>query len=207
MGRQNRRIFGDGAPPPQYEVRATLADDRGRKLNVDEQPRYTHVAAQAVGLAERFEERFSAGLDGPVTFRVQLASPEGPSTGGGKQVVQPIKLVPADGGPTIVIGAANTVKQMAELRSYALVSEQYGLRFKGAQLPIHAGSYRQLLADFTRFFHELNLSVTTADTSRSLRPPPAPPSSRHGLGVIVALAVSVGVLVIAAWIVLSHLHR
>jgi len=174
---------------------------------VDDQPRYTHVAAQAVGLAELFEERFSAGLDGPVAFRIQLASPEGPSTGGGKQVVQPIKLVPVDGGPTIVIGAANTIKQTAELRSFALVSEQYGLRFKGAQLPIHVEVYRQLLVDFTSFFQALNLSVTTVDKSRSLRPPPAPPPSSGGPGMILALAVSVGVLLIAAWIVLSHLHR
>lgn len=174
---------------------------------MNDQPRYTHVAAQAVSLAELFEERFSAGLDGPMTFRIQLASPEGPSTGGGKQVVQPIKLVPADGGPTIVIGAANTVKQTAELRSYALVSEQYRLRFKGAQLPVHAQAYQQLLADFTSFFHALNLSVTTADMSRSLRPPPAPPSPRSGPGMILALAVSIGALVVAAWIVLSHLHR
>jgi hypothetical protein len=175
---------------------------------MDDQPRYTHVAARAVSLAELFEERFTAGLDGPVAFSIHLASPEGPSTGGGKQVVQPIKLVPVDGGPTIVIGAANTIKQTAELRSYALVSQQYGLRFKGAQLPIHAGAYRQLLADFTSFFHASNLSVTTTDTSRSLHPPPAPsPSPRGALGTIVALAVSVGALVIALWIVLSHLHR
>jgi hypothetical protein len=50
----------------------------------------------------------------------------------------------------------------------------------------------------------LNLSVTTVDASRSLRPPPA---SSGGPGVIVALVVSIGVLVIAAWVVLSHLHR
>lgn len=175
---------------------------------MDDQPRYTYVAARAVSLAELFEERFSAGLDGPVAFRIQLASPEGPSTGGGKQVVQPIKLVPVDGGPTIVIGAANTIKQTAELRSYALVSELYGQRFKGAQLPVHAGAYRQLLADFTSFFQALKLSVTTADTSRSLRPPPQPAaSSSGGPGMVLALAVSVGALVIALWIVLSHLHR
>lgn len=173
---------------------------------MQDQARYTHVAAKAVGLAELFEERFSAGLDGPVMFRIQLASPEGPSTGGGKQVVQPIKLVPVDGGPTIVIGVANTIKQTAELRSYALLSEQYRLRFKGAQIPVNAGVYQQLLADFTTFFRALSLSVTTVDATRSLRPPPAPAPS-GGPGVIIALAVSVGVLIAAAWIVLSHLHR
>jgi hypothetical protein len=173
---------------------------------VDDQARYTHVAAKAVTLADLFEERFAAGLDGPVMFRIHLASPDGPSTGGGKQVVQPIKLVPADGGPTIVIGVANTVKQTAELRSYSLLTEQYAQRYKGAPLPILAGAYQQLLADFTAFFQAMSLSVSTVDATRSLRPNPAPTPS-GGAGVIVALVVSVGVLVVAAWLVLSHLHH
>ena len=173
---------------------------------MDEQARYTHVAAKAVTLADLFEKRFSKGLDGPVTFGIHLAAPDGPSTGGGKQVVQPIKLVPADGGQTIVIGVANTVKQTAELRSYGLLTEQYAQRFKGAQIPIHAGPYKQLLADLTDFFHSMNLSVTTVDATRSMRPLPAPPPSSNA-SMIIALAVSVGALVIAAWLVLSHLHH
>jgi hypothetical protein len=173
---------------------------------VDDQARYTHVAAKAVTLADLFEERFAAGLDGPVMFRIHLASPDGPSTGGGKQVVQPIKLVPADGGPTIVIGVANTVKKTAELRSYALLTQQYAQRYKGAAVPIHVGAYTQLLVDFTSFFQAMSLSVTTVEASRSVRPSAAPKPSGN-VGTIVALVVSVGVLVIAAWLVLSHLHR
>ncbi|MEP7124342.1 MAG: hypothetical protein ABJE95_25665 [Byssovorax sp.] len=157
-------------------------------------------------MADLFEERFAAGLDGPVMFRIHLATPDGPSTGGGKQVVQPIKLVPADGGPTIVIGVANTVKQTAELRSYALLTEQYAERYKGAVVPIHVGAYTQLLVDFTSFFHAMNLSVTTVNAARSVRQVPAAKSSGSA-GVIVALVVSLGVLVIAAWLVLSHLHH
>ena len=173
---------------------------------MDDQARYTHVAAKAVTLADLFEERFAAGLDGPVMFKIHLAAPDGPSTGGGKQAVQPIKLVPADGGPTIVIGAANTVKQTAELRSYALLTQQNAQRYKGAPIPIHVGAYTQLLVDFTSFFQAMSLSVTTVDATRSVRPSPAQKSS-GGAGVIVALVVSVGVLVIAAWLVLSHLHH
>ncbi len=172
-----------------------------------DQARYTHVAAQAVSLADFFENRFSAGLDGPVVFKIQLAAPEGPSTGGGKQAVQPIKLVPADGGPTIVIGVANTIKQTAELRSYTLLLEQYRLRYKGAQLPIHAGAYQQLLADLTTFFKSFNLQVTTVEVSYSMRPPPAPAPASSGPSVILALVVSFGFLAIAAWIVFSQLHR
>lgn len=171
---------------------------------MQEQARYTHVAAQAVSLADLFESRFAAGLEGPVPFQIHLAAPEGPSTGGGKQVVQPITLVPKNGGPTIVVGAANTIKQTAELRSFALLSEQYQQRYKGAPIPVHAGAYQQLLTDFTSFFRSLNLQVTTVDATRSMRPPP-PKSS--GPSVLVALAVSFGFLAVAAWIVFSQLRR
>ena len=121
-------------------------------------------------------------------------------------MVQPIKLVPADGGPTIVIGVANTVKQTAELRSYALLTEQYAQRYKGAPIPIHVGAYTQLLVDFTSFFQAMSLSVTTVNASGSTRAPPAAQSSGNA-GAIAALVVSVSVLVTAAWLVLSHLHN
>ena len=171
---------------------------------MQDQPRYTHVAAQAVSLADLFETRFSAGLEGPVPFQIHLAAPEGPSTGGGKQVVQPIKLVPENGGPTIVVGVANTIKQTAELRSFALLSEQYQQRYKGAPLPVHAGAYQQLLTDFTSFFRSLNLQVTTVDATRSMR---SPPRQSNGPSVLVALAVSFGFLAVAAWIVFTQLRH
>jgi hypothetical protein len=52
----------------------------------------------------------------------------------------------------------------------------------------------------------MSLSVTTVDATRSIRPSPAAKAGGSA-GVIVALALSVGVLVIAAWLVLSHLHH
>ena len=70
--------------------------------------KYTQVAAQALSLAELFEARFAQGVAGPVPFRIELAAPDGPSTAGGKQALQHIKLVPLGGGPTIVIGSAST---------------------------------------------------------------------------------------------------
>ena len=69
------------------------------------QVKYTQVAAKQLSLAELFEERFQAGLQGPLHFRVELSAPDGPSTGGGKQALQHIKLVAPDGSGTIVIGS------------------------------------------------------------------------------------------------------
>lgn len=166
--------------------------------------RYTRVAAKAVNLAELFEEAFAAGLDGPVRYRIKMSAPEGPSTAGGKQALQHIKLIPERGGPTIVIGAANTIKQTAEIRTYALLADLHAQRFRGATLPLQPGQYKELVDAMMGFFEAMRLHVVTVDMQRSQRPPAGGDSS---VATIVAILVAIGVLGAAAWIVLSHLHR
>jgi hypothetical protein len=168
--------------------------------------RYTRVAAKAVNLAELFEEAFASGLDGPVRYRIAMSAPEGPSTAGGKQALQHIKLIPARGGPTIVIGAANTIKQTAELRTYALLADLHAQRFKGAALPLQPGQYKELFDSMMGFFEAMRLQVSTADLTRSARPAPAL-GSESSAATWLAILVAVSVLAAAAWIVLSHLHR
>src|SRR5438105_4208852 len=96
---------GHASPPPP-------------SVTVDVKPKarplQTQFAMRALGLAERFAQVCGAhGLDGDgVTYRLELAAPEGPSTGGGKQAVQHVKLVP-NRGTTIVIGQANQVEGRA----------------------------------------------------------------------------------------------
>ncbi len=79
--------------------------------------KYTQVAQKAVSLAELFAARFERKLEGPVCFRVELSAPEGPSTAGGKQALQHIKLLPEGGGLAVVIGSANTTRMTAEIRT------------------------------------------------------------------------------------------
>ena len=50
--------------------------------------RRTAFAMQALGFAELFAIQVGGyKIEGPISFRVELAAPEGPSTLGGKQVV------------------------------------------------------------------------------------------------------------------------
>ena len=82
--------------------------------------KHTQFAMKALGLADMF--RVAIGeqpVGGSVKYRVELAAPEGTSTGGGTQAVQPLKLIPVQGGATLVAGSANQVEGKAELRSYA----------------------------------------------------------------------------------------
>src|ERR687885_469069 len=95
--------------------------------------RHTKFAGQAVTLAEIFNMGFAARrLSGPPVYTVELSAPDGPSTAGGKQALQHLKLVPEGGGATLLIGPLNLVEQQAELRTFGHVDELHRQRFKGA---------------------------------------------------------------------------
>ena len=49
------------------------------------------VAGKAIDFATMFNHAFSDGLKGPTNFKVELTEPGGPSTGGGKQVIQHVR--------------------------------------------------------------------------------------------------------------------
>ena len=85
-----------------------------------DQPPRTQFSAKALYLAELFAGHFGKDRlavnpqanDGN-EYVLELATPDGPSTGGGTQSVQPIKLVPSKGGQTLVIGSVDQVKKVA----------------------------------------------------------------------------------------------
>ncbi|RYE91697.1 MAG: hypothetical protein EOO75_08300 [Myxococcales bacterium] len=139
----------------------------------------TMVAAQAVSFAELFKVVFADGLAGPVSYRVELSEPDGPSTAGGKLALQHVKLIPADGGPTLIIGSANTVDKTSELRSFSYLSSQHAQRFKGASLPIDVARYSDLLTSLRTFFHDRGMTVTVLEALPVTAPMPEtePPSS------------------------------
>jgi hypothetical protein len=162
--------------------------------------KYTQVAAKAVSLAELFEARFEQGLDGPVRFRVELSAPDGPSTAGGKQAMQHIKLIPADGAATIVIGSANTTRQVAEIRTFEHVAELFAQRYRGARLPIDVTRYRDLTQALASFFKAMKMTVTFAEAEGAPVGPPAPIAAAGGGGaraLIIGLGVTVALLVLA----------
>jgi hypothetical protein len=165
-------------------------------------PKYTQVAAKAVSLAELFEARFAAGFEGPARFRVELASPDGPSTAGGKQALQHIKLVPEGGGTTIVIGSASLARYAAEIRTFEHIAELHAQRFRGARIPLDVARYRELTQNLAAFFKAMKLEVTFSDltgpprSSSTMAPPPA---AEQSWLILVAIALGVAIAVVAAY--------
>ncbi len=171
--------------------------------------RRTAFATMAVGLAEKFKFRFGseeiqAEGPAPTIYRVEMLTPEGESTGGGKQSLQPIKLVPVQ-GTAIVVGSANQKDGVVEIRTHAYLAQQHAERFGAAeQLPITVEQYDALAKKMLAFFAEQGLKVVSMD-ARPLAPPPAP--SRSGVSPMIVVALVIAVAVLAGAVVLLMTHH
>lgn len=160
--------------------------------------KYTQVAAKAVSLAELFDARFEQGLQGPVQFRVELSAPDGPSTAGGKQALQHIKLVPSISGPAIVIGSASTARQSAEIRTFEHIAALYAQRFKGARIPVDVTRYQELSQNLATFFRAMKMTVTFADASGiAAAPAGAAPSTAGRTAFAAFIGLLVGLIFVA----------
>jgi hypothetical protein len=143
-----------------------------RKAAMGEQ-QHTAFAGQAVGLAELFKYAFSKKkLPGPVGYTPELSAPEGPSTSGGKQPLQHVKLVP-DSGATLVIGTANMVEKSCELRTFRHMDDVHRQRFKGTPFNTDEEQYGKLLDDMKNFFVSQHYTVSMHDAAVPNRPMPS----------------------------------
>jgi hypothetical protein len=161
---------------------------------------FTAVAGQANDFALLFNATFSAGVEG--RYRVDLTTPAGPSTAGGKQSLQHMRLVPHDGSPAIVLGSVSPVLKTAEIRTFRHLSDIHARRFGGARVPLDVNAHRDLCRRMSQFFAQQQFSVVMVDVTEaplSDRPPP-PARSAPTAWIIagVALALACGMAVVAA---------
>lgn len=163
---------------------------------------HTQFAMKAIDLADLFNQVIGshtvAGTDG-VPFKVGLAAPDGPSTGGGKQSVQHITL--AREGLVLVAGAADQVERTTELRTFDYLSATYAQRYRGQAVPLERAAYDAFLKRARDFFATQSLPVTLLDSA-----PVAAGAPTRGTGsVYVAAAGLIAIAVaVAAYILMSH---
>jgi hypothetical protein len=162
---------------------------------------FTAVAGRAAEFAALFNQTFAAGFSGPAPYRLDLTEPSGPSTGGGKQSLQHIRLVPIDGTAAIVIGSVSKVENSAEIRTFRHLADLHARRFKGARVPVDVNAYRQLTRSLHTFFTGQGFAVVMVDVSDNggepAPQPAAPPSQTPWIIAGAAIAVALGVVVIA----------
>lgn len=105
----------------------------------------TRVANLAHEFAKTINEGFEDYRLGAGAWQVELSTPEGQSTGGGKQALQHLRLVPTrEGYPALVVGTVNGVQYSAELRTFDHVAMSHEVRFK-RPLEISAAEYDEFL--------------------------------------------------------------
>ena len=151
---------------------------------------------KAIDLASIFNQIVGAhpvaGVDG-VPFTVALASPDGPSTGGGKQSVQHITL--SREGLVLVAGAADQNDRTAELRTFDHVSGTYAQRFRGSAVPLERAGYDAFLKRAREFFATQSLPVTLLDSAPVAAS--APPRGSGSMWIAAAALAAVAVAVSA----------
>ncbi len=167
--------------------------------------KHTMFAQKAIGLAEMFQSLFGVKPVGAtVKYRAELASPDGPSTGGGKQALQAVKLTPIEAGTTLVVGHANQVDGTAELRTYEYLTRMQQQRFKGAELPLDRPSYDEFLTQLKNFFanNRMRVNVVASPPAPAVEVPAALAPKASANTTLLYVAIGVGVAVLAALMVL-----
>jgi hypothetical protein len=170
----------------------------------------TRFAVRALDFAETFNAGLGALSLQPGAYQPQLTAPDGPSTGGGVQAVQHVRLIAArQGFPSILVGSANQRIGTAELRSYEYIDAVHRQRWK-RPVPLDRNDYEDFLHAAKNFFESNQLLVTIAGPSGALARPadteaPAPAGAASGSSAIITGVV--GGLVIgglAIWLLLRR---
>jgi hypothetical protein len=172
---------------------------------MSEQPNRTLHAQQAFELADLFAYKF-----GPSAFngrRLRLMEPDGPSTAGGKLARQSMVLVADDPeGTNVVIGWVDAPAKQGELRTFAVLAQQFQARH-GRALDLDRQRYEALTKDIETFLkiQKIELKrIESAPLPAPPRPAPAPapastPSSapadaRAHPGVMLLTGVIIGLM-------------
>jgi hypothetical protein len=173
----------------------------------------TFHALKASDMADAFNEAMRRMVIAPGEFVPELTAPTGPSTAGGVQAMQHLRLVPRlPGFPTIIAGQANHAQGTAELRSYEHVAAIHRQRYR-RPIGLDKTGYEQFLAVAKSFLEALRLETSIAGppADSPIEEGTAPDetgalevSRKSGVFVAICIAVVAVVLVAAWWMLLGR---
>lgn len=155
----------------------------------------TQYSVRATDLAESFRSTVGRLRVGPHGYTPDMTSPEGPSTGGGVQAMQHVRLLPPGPNlPTLVIGNLNQKEGTAELRTLDHVDAICRERFRQGA-PLDPGQYSHFLQTAQGFLAACGLRVAysgpPADLlARLAAPTPSMTPPRGNAGLVIGLAVT-----------------
>jgi hypothetical protein len=129
----------------------------------------TRLARKFTTLADQVTESFDEFNIGAGRWAVELTAPEGMSTGGGKQVLQHLRLRPTRQGHAVLVGGVvNAVTRTAELRDHPHMDMIYRARF-GRALEITTAEWEQFLRKAEVVLHQEAISTARVAAPRDVR--------------------------------------
>jgi hypothetical protein len=162
----------------------------------------TFHAIQASDLSTAFNDALRRVRLAPGDYGVEMTAPAGPSTGGGVQAMQHIRLIPQQPGlPTLVAGHANHAAEKAELRAYEHLEAVHQARFR-RPLPFARQPYEDFLRLAKQILEILHLQTTVtgppADVDLDIGSMAPPRPAKAGPSLVLVLFLVVLVLAIGA---------
>lgn len=128
----------------------------------------TAFSVRANELAENFRNSLGKVRIGPSGYIPDMTAPEGPSTGGGIQSMQHLRLVaPEPGMPTLVVGHLDQRERTAQLRTFDHVDAICRERFKQGA-PFDSAQYEALLDSMQGFLTTSGMTVVRAGAPRKV---------------------------------------
>jgi hypothetical protein len=169
---------------------------------VDKKLLQTRFSVQATDLADSFRSTVGRLRVGPYAYAPDMTAPEGPSTGGGVQALQHLRLVPPQSNmPTLVVGHVNPRDRVAQLRTLEHVDAMCRERFNlGA--PLDAAQYQTFLQSAQGFLAACGMRVTFETPPSEPAMAPHKSSSRVVVGVLGALVLLAMLGGVIAWLAL-----
>jgi hypothetical protein len=160
----------------------------------------TFHTIQASDLAATFNDALKRVRIAPGDYSAELTAPEGPSTAGGVQAMQHLRLVPREPGlPTLVVGHANHAEEKAELRTYEHLDAVHRQRFK-KPLDLDRTQYDDFLRLAKQLLDVLHLRTTIVGPPLDLDlEEGAPRSGTSSWAVALAFVIAVGVTGVVLW--------
>jgi hypothetical protein len=169
-------------------------------------PYQTQHALQASDLAAALNDSLKKLRIGPGDYVPELTSPQGPSTGGGVQAMQHLRLVPGQAGlPTLVVGHANRAEGRAELRNFEYVDAAHRQRFQ-RPVALDRAEYDAFMNTAKMILDALHLQTTIAGPPADLTSSATPGVRARGgsvLAVVVAV-LALLVLAVATWAIFGR---
>lgn len=162
----------------------------------------TQYSAAALDFSEMFTGTLGKLRLPPGNYAPDLPPPEGPSTAGGAQAMQPLRLVPPNPAqPALLVGQINVKDRTAEIRDFHYVDAVHRQRF-GVPVSIHQAEYAEFVRRVLALCEVARIEPRVVGPPSDLGEPPpetvlVPRASGNAIGIIVAVVV-IGILAVVA---------